>query len=522
MKNIKYLIIIFLAAFSLSCHDLEVPVENALTSQNFPTRTEHFIQASGPSYASFRNDLTIMYWFMQSLSTDETLLPARGGNWFDGARYVQLHKHEWNPDNGAVSATWNSLIGNITTINQNLAVVETAPNTPAKEQGIAELRALRAIRYFMMMDLYGNVPLLTKFGETEQPTTALRKDVFAFIEKETLESIPKLSGEVNALTYGRPTKYAAYALLAKMYLNSEVYTGQNRYADAVTMCNNIINSGKFTLETDFAKMFDITNGPQIKEFIFAVPFDNISGGQFFARYYLHRAMRNKFALPFTPSGSVSLQEEYLAYFNEPNDVRAKLILSGKQFLSNGEPIIIKTTKRGFDADYTGADATQSIDYHLELVPKHTFRNVASFDLGNDEKSWAQGYRYAKYAPDPTSTTRNQGNDVPLFRYADILLMKAECMLRGAGGSTAEALAIVNNLRKVRQASELSSLNLDSLLAERARELCYESWRRNDLIRFGKFEGTWGIKTDTDVNKRLYPVPRNILNLNPRLTQNPGY
>lgn len=523
MKKIKFILTGFVAVFFLSCHDLEVPVENALTSANFPIRTEHFIQASGPTYTNFRGSIALSYWFLQSLSTDESILPARGGNWYDGARYFQLHQHNWNPDNGQIDGTWNWITGTITTINQNIAVVETAPESPAKQQGLAELKAMRAIAYWIMLDLWGNVPLLTKFGVTEKPTTTPKKDIYAFIEKEVLEAIPNLSGDVNAATYGRPTKFVGYALLAKLYINSEVYIGQKRYDDVVKMCDIIIGSKKFALESNFVKVFDIDNGPQIKETIFAVPFDNIAGGQFLARYYLHRAMRAKYEIPFTPSGAISVQEEFLVNFNEEDDVRTKMLLKGRQFLNNGAPIVIKTTKRGFDQDYKEADASATIDYHLELVPKLEYRNLAAFDLGNDEKAWAQGYRYAKFFPDKTSTTRNQGNDFPFFRYSDVLLMKAEAIMRGAAATNGDTpLAIVNTLRKIRNASELKELNLDIMLAERGREFCNENWRRNDLIRFGKFEGKWGLKTDTDPNKRLYPIPRSILNINPKLTQNPGY
>lgn len=130
MKKIKYVITCAAALFLVSCHDLEVPVENALTSDNFPIKTEHFIQASGPTYTNFRGSIALSYWFLQSLSSDESILPARGGNWYDGARYFQLHQHNWNPDNGQVDGTWNWITGTITTINQNIAVVETAPSHP--------------------------------------------------------------------------------------------------------------------------------------------------------------------------------------------------------------------------------------------------------------------------------------------------------------------------------------------------------------------------------------------------------
>lgn len=201
MKNTLKAILPALALSLGACHNLDVPVENALTSDNFPIKTEHFIQASGPTYTSFRGNIALSYWFMQSLTTDEMILPARGGNWYDGARYFQLHQHNWNADNGVIDGGWNWITNTITTINQNLAVVETAPESPAKVQGLAELKAMRAISYFIMLDMWGNVPILTKFGDKTPPTTSPRKDVYAFVEKELIEAIPGLSADVNATTY---------------------------------------------------------------------------------------------------------------------------------------------------------------------------------------------------------------------------------------------------------------------------------------------------------------------------------
>lgn len=506
-----------------SCHDMELDITTQLTPDNFPKSEEHFISMSAGSYSAFRYDFAVKYWFLQTLSTDEAIMPARGGNWYDGARYEQLHKHTWGADHGFVLDTWNYLTNVISNTNKVLASVGES-----NQQMVAELKTLRALTYFMMMDLWGNIPIVTKFGEVTPPTTTQRGEVFNFIEAELKQSLPYLKDEVSADTYGRPTKYLAYAALAKMYLNAEVYIGADRNNNAIAYCDSIIASDKFSIESDYKKMFFFTNGPQIKEFIFAVPYSPATpdGWMLYNRYWLPRALRAKYSLNYTPSAPMStIRTFYEGYFQgDPLDVRTKMWLTGLQYLHNGNPVIVKTTKKGFDEFYTGSDANDPIDYHVELTPDLELRGTRQFDVGNDEKAWNMGYRNIKFYPDSTSTTRNQNTDVPLFRYSDILLMKAEAILRGGTPTLGHtALSLVNDVRSKRTtASALTDVNLDFIYAERTREFVGENWHRNDMIRFGKFEDSWGFKTDADVNKRLFPIPNAARQLNPSLTQNPGY
>ncbi|SFE34249.1 Starch-binding associating with outer membrane [Chitinophaga sp. CF118] len=529
-KLLQHILFTFLMAGCLSaCHDLDVPVESKLNPENFPKTQAQFILASGPVYTAFGNaTLTREYWFLQSLSTDESILPARGGNWFDGSKYQQTHLHTWNPDNGNVGGAWSFLTTTISTCNQVLSTFANSAVVP-DPQIVGEVKTMRALAYYFLMDSYGNVPVITTFGDTTQPGTTKRADVFAFIEKEVLDALPSLSTTVDASTYGRPTKYGAFALLAKMYLNATIYTGTERNADAVRMCDSIITAGKFALESNYRGMFAINNGPSIKEFIFAVPCTNSAtqnsqtSGQFFARYYLHRAMKAKYSLPYTPSGAISIMPEYYSYFNQTGDVRNDIFLKGKQYDYSGKPIVISTTNIGYDASYSGSNPTAAYNYELDLTPAIVLTNVDNFDCGNDEKSWAEGYRCIKFYPDSTSTSRNQDNDFPIFRYADILLMKSEAILRGAAETNGQtALSLINNVRTIRNTAALGSVTLDDLYAERNREMVYEAWHRNDMIRFGKFEGSWGYKTDADVNHRIYPIPTFARALNPKLDQNPGY
>ncbi len=538
MKKIsKFIPLLALLLSMVSCHEIDVPVTTELTPNVFPKTADQFVQAAGPPYAALRGSFALDYWFMQNLSTDAAILPARGGNWFDNQNYAMLHYHSWNKDHGSTNGTWNWLARLIGTTNQALSILdENIPaSTPTKPNQLAELKMVRALGYFMLMDLYGNVPLDTTFGDFTPHPKVDRAEVFNFIESEVKAALPLLSEETGITTYGRFNKNTAYALLAKMYLNAQVYTGTSRYQECIEACDNIIRSGKYTIEpmSTYLEMFYPNNGPQIKEFIFAIPFDpaagalpNTNGFMYLARYDVPRSHRTRFNLPFTPSAPQSTLPEFYASFNDPNDVRNKQWLTGPQFMADGvTPITVKTTKKGYDQFYTGADGGAELTYQVVLSPEIVLRqNPAAFDLGNDEIAWNMGYRNIKFYPDATSTNRNQNNDMPLFRYSDIILMKAEAILRGGAPTLGHtAVSLVNQLRANRTTSPaLADVTLEDVYTERNREFAWETWHRNDMIRFGKFEGKWGFKTDADVNRRIFPIPTTAMVLNPALTQNPGY
>jgi starch-binding outer membrane protein, SusD/RagB family len=534
MRRFIYIFIItFICGLLPSCHDLDVPVATQLTPETFPKTAEQFVLAGGPTYSQFRQEYAVAYWFLQTLSTDEAIMPARGGNWFDNGRYMQHHFHSWTPDNAHINGVWGYLSTTISISNQNMSLIESQEivgGTPADEAGkvtsLAELRMMRAIAVYMMMDLWGNVPIPTFFGDLTPIVNKPRAEVFNWIESEVKASLPSLSSEVGVNTYGRPNKYTAHALLAKLYLNAPVYINTPKYNEAIAACDSIISSGKYAVESAYLEMFYPNNGPQIKEFIFAIPFDGATpnGYMFFARYHLPRSHRTKFGLPFVPSAPMSTLPEYYAYFDDPNDVRNKQWLTGKQYNNDGTPIIVNTTKKGFDEDYTGADGADKVAYHVELTPDVVIKKLSTFDAGNDEKSWYMGFRNNKFYPDNTSATRNQSNDVPVFRYSDILLMKAESILRGGAATLGHTPAsLVNDVRSKRTTSPaLSDVTLEDVYKERVKEFTNENWHRNDMIRFGKFEDKWGYKTDSDPNKRLFPIPTGAIQLNPGLIQNPGY
>lgn len=557
MKNIQQITLSLLLAVVVmsSCHKLDVPVTSALVPEVFPTTQAQFNSVMGPIYTQLRSDFSIGYWQVQSHTTDESIQPAYGGNWFDGGRFRELHYHTYNKDNALLNGNWNYFSNMIGVSNQILFILGTAPDGSAKNQSIAEMKTMRAFAYWGLMDLFGNVPIDTVYGSKEQQTNTERAKVFTFIESELKSAIPNLSIAAGATMYGKPNQYVAQTLLAKLYLNAQVYTGTPRWNDAIAACDAVLNAGGGSLygfepRSTYLRMFYPQNGPSFKEFIFAIPYDasTSNGFQFHARYDLNRNLGIRYlysgSTPGTnvnpiinqttgnglvhnkPSGPRMTLPEFFANFNDPNDIRNQQWLSGKQYWQDGSPILVRTTKKGYDEFYTGSDGGANFTYHLELSEGPSLRrNPATFDCGNDEIAWNMGTRNIKFLADFTNpTSRNQNNDVPIFRYSDVVLMKAEAILRGGtptGGQT--ALGLVNSLRANRTTSPAwTSVTLNDLYAERARELAWECWRRNDAIRFGKYEDKWGFKTDADPNKRIFPIPQGAINTNPILKQNPGY
>ncbi|GGN07125.1 hypothetical protein GCM10010967_48210 [Dyadobacter beijingensis] len=536
ISYIKLLFSTLATASLLSCHDLEVPVTTALTTDVFPSTDEQFISAAGPVYVALRGNFGAEAYQIVAYSTDEGIMPARGGNWYDGGQNQTLHLHTWTVDNGYVNGHWTWLSTIIGVANQTLSILEEKmPEGAAKQTSLAEIKTVRALAYFMMMDAFGNVPIYTTYGDFAPKTNSPRTEVFNFVEKEILDALPNLSEASGVSQYGRANKWSAYALLAKMYLNAEYYTGKNRYNDCIAACDKVIGSGLYALEprSSYLNMFYPNNGPQMKEFVFAIPYDPAQTNTFpfrsvniRARYDIPRSMVKKFSLPYTPAGSAATLPEYYANFNDPNDIRNKQWLTGLQYMSDGvTPLTVTTTNIGYDQFYKGSDPSGAYTYQVNLTPDIVLRQSESaFDAGNDEIAWHMGYRNMKFYPDASSLNRNQNNDIPVFRYSDIILMKAEAILRGGSPTLGHtALSLVNELRAQRTTSPaLTSVNLEFIYAERAREFASEGWHRNDMIRFGKFEGKWGYKTDSDVNKRIFPIPRVALQLNPALVQNPGY
>ncbi|MCL7987144.1 RagB/SusD family nutrient uptake outer membrane protein [Sphingobacterium sp. lm-10] len=529
-----------------SCTDLDVDIKSQYTE--FPT-TERAAEAiSADVYAAYRSALGNNHWMVQTISSDEAVSLAIGTDYYDGGRFRELHVHNWTADNALLPGIWNGAMSGINLANNVLAIFNDDEGESA-----APMRAMRAYFYFILMDNFGAAPLIV--SKVDQiPERTSRAEICQFIESELLAVRERLPVAVSAATYGKATRHMADALLAKLYLNWSVYTAgdvatytpamtNEKLNEVVAFCDEIIQSGQFNLSSHrFLEKFRPDNGPQIRDFIFAMPYDREKQqGMTYARFWIHRSSQNQFApLPQSVGGTLRVLPTFLEKFNLPGDERNASYMGGLQYYWSdyapdlSRPFLIRTSKRGIDQDYTGADADAVFNWHMETTKEIKLRpdGGPTLNAGNDQKGRSMGYRSVKFYMDVNVTAanqRSQSNDVPIFRYADVLLMKAEAILRGAAptqGQTAQSL--INEIRTYVKAPNLTQQpTLTDLLDERAREFADESWRRNDLIRFGVFEQDWGFKSlytagYSENFRRIFPIPRPVMEVNTNWTQNNGY
>jgi len=541
---------IFLPAITVllllsGCSKLDVKVESQYVSSNFPTTAEDYAAIIGPIYSQLSSKYAIEYFRMQELTTDELILPGRDGNYDDGGQYRQHHNHTYTKDHTNVKDVWEWGFGGINTCNRVINIVNQSPspaNDPVKLAALAELKTMRSLFNFFMMDLYGNVPIIDSFPVNGSPATKTRAQVFQYIEsniKNVINNLPAKTATNTTSTYGHPTKGMAFALLAKMYINAEYYTGTQRYNDAVAMCDSVIQSKAYELDASQAAVFAPDNGPAIKETIFAIPYDALLiPNQQFTRHGIMAYLYPKYGVPSNLSISISTTPNFYDKFNLAGDERTNTWLVGKQYNNDGTPFTLTLKAKTLDASYPGVD--KDTVWHLTITKDIIMTGKKPFDVGNDYLARCMGIRSIKYYPDKATTaaTRNSSNDMPVFRLADIYLIKAEAILRGATATTVNGelqtpLLLLNKIRTRVKAAPAITIDLPSLLDERGREFYWECWRRNDLIRFGQFETEYPIPgdialpgytpgMDKSLTKRIFPVPASELKLNPKLVQNPGY
>jgi len=339
------------------------------------------------------------------------------------------------------------------------------------------------------------------FTDVSLPVQRTRAEAFAIIEKELVDNLPLLEEKPSADYYGRCTQPMAYAVLAKMYLNAQKWTGTARWTDAINMCNKIIALNSYSLETDYFKNFLIENTGS-KENIWVLPYDRKVGwGLQMHQYTLHPSQAGVYNISAPVWNGMVVKPDFYNLYNAA-DKRINSWMTGQQYDASGQPL--KTS--------TGAP----------LVFTST---VSSFNAAGE----LEGARCKKWQF-PTALQANQtmDNDWVFIRYADILLMKAEAIMRNNGGvPTQEAVDAVNLVRARAYGDQLhnytiAGLTLDELLNERGRELAWEGHRRQDLIRFGKWGNAWFGKPATPATKELYPIPSTALLANSNLHQNTGY
>lgn len=534
MKSyIKLLSLGALLAGSTACTDLDVDLDNQYTE--FPENPIASLGKYQACYTYFQNVLSRDYKEQILLSSDEFFPVAFGSDYRD-VRYSLPYLHMTNADNWFNESTFTAMTSGIVYCN-NVILEINGGNATEYAAAAAPVRAVRAFYHFILMDVYGDVPIMEFNQEEGVPVDRQpRAKVAEFIEKELLESMDDLSEENSLNTYGGPNKWMAKALLAKLYLNWGVYTNEittvtndtpnPKLNDCVKVCDDIIGSGVFEVGTGYRKKFFPDNKLNNRDFIYSTAY-NVDNGHDWGRYFQFRQNNNGtsyWGFPLTQScgGNIRVNPYMVDLLQAlPGDERAKTILGGDVYIY--DPSTYELTGERFV--YNGAPVTFTKD--ITLVSADIDMSVTK-----DINGWCSGYECVKYPINNTYNThsRRQTNDIPIFRYADILLTKAECILRGATATNGATVAgLVDEVRDCSGAPHVQgAFTLQDLLDERGREFFAELWRRNDLIRYGQFEkerlyvkeinpNGWN-----DKNKRLYPIGTAVMNTNTNWTQNPGY
>jgi len=495
------------------CTDLTETPASAITPENFYRNEAEVLGGLAAVYAQLRG-VTGDYWDATEVSSDEIIVPTRGNDWYDNGQWLELQRQTWtatSPSVGFMNGAWNVSFTGIARANVLLEALQKV-SVPNQAAIVAELRTLRGFYYYLLMDMFGGVQIVTT-TEIVARARATRDSVFKFIESELVAARTDLPDNWPAANNGRLTKGAADAILASMYLNAGVWmkeTGVSATAyntclgvqvsggvdacqAAIAAADRIINSGQYSLAANWRSNFTYDNQTS-PENIMVVKFLNKPdvGLTFIMRALHYNQLSN--ATPW--NGFATLAQTYNAF--DANDQRRQMWLAGPQTnVETGVPV----------NDRSGNP----------LVFTTTINDITVATEG-------EGPRFYKYPADPTRPAGEiNGNDYAVFRLAEIHLIKAEALNEQTPGSPA-ALLLVNALRArvFNPAEPLAAIDRAALLQERLFELAAEARRRQDLIRHGRFIEAWEHKPAGTANLILMPIPQSQLDANPLLVQNPGY
>ncbi len=453
------------------------------------------------------------YWSLQELSTDEAIMA------WDDATVKNFHWQNWAPNDVFLTALYSRIYYTIAVCNE---FIRNSNDGILKETGSfqenlmlfnAEARFLRAFSYWHAIDMFGNVPFVSEADQPGafSPERIVRADLFTYIESELMILENDLA-EAKMNEYGRVDRVSAWMLLAKLYLNAEVYIGENKYTEALTYINKVINSG-YSFDTNYQRIFSADNN-ESPEIIFPITFDGQNTQQYGGMTFLLHAS-NGGGMPLYGidggwGGIRSIKEMAELFGIQESDFST----------DNPEPTFADTRAKFYFNPESWEWEISNVGTFTQGIGILKFRNVTSTG-----------------GPAPNTHPTFASTDFPIFRLSDAYLMYAEAVVRGgSGGSMSAALGYVNDIQERAYGNSSnnitqSELTLDFLLDERGRELYWEAQRRTDLVRFNKFTGgdyVWQWKgkvqegTSTPSFRDLYPIPTNDLMSNPNLIQNDGY
>jgi starch-binding outer membrane protein, SusD/RagB family len=488
------------------CTDLKEDPYSVITPNKFYQNDDEVRAGLAAVYSQLNTVATGNYYYISIIASDEQVIPVRGQDWFDNGQHLETQRHTWQANSpmglNQVNSAWTQAYTGVARANVLLEAIETLP-IANKPRTIAETRVLRAYFYYVLMDLFGGVPIVTD-SKVEPRARATRAETFAFVEKELTEAKNDLPVTWPSTDYGRATKGWVDAMLASMYVNAEVFTGNvtaaglqkgtQQWQKAIDAADRVI-AGPYSLTADQAANFAATNNtsPEIVMVSARRPEAGVS-----LNFISDRLHYNQFSP--SPNNGRAAEPPTLRKFDTA-DKRYAVFLQGPQVsVLTGQPV----------NDRSGVRLNYTVD-----IP-----DITQATEGN-------GARIYKWPYDPNRVTTNHGNDYPIFRLAEMLLIKAEAL--NELGRTAEALTFINQVRaraftppKPLAAGMSQAQMRQAILDERLFELLDEGKRRTDLIRFGQWLAEGWNKPADQPHEVLMPIPQTQMDANPLLVQNPGY
>jgi len=522
-----------------SCLNLDEVVYSKMTAEEYYA---NFSEADVPAaLGKLYSDLRLLYagwdvhksgcWHYTNEEVGDTwVTPKRGGSWYDAGVYYRLNQHQWEWSDAHMLNNWRYAYSSINNCNRLMYEFRTAPVKDTLSM-MSEIRVARAYWYYNLCDMYGNVPIQTRYDVPEGylPKTAPRQKVFDFVVSEIEECLPNLLVK----EYGRWDQGAAKMLLAKCYLNAEswgVTVKENAWDKVIKLCDEIINSGKYSLESDYKAPF-VTNNENSNEIIMGIINDEVYDAS--VPFLLHLCtMHWKYCYHgntvtqywggccATPEFAMSYDEDDLRY--------EKSWFEGQLYDNTGA--YTGTPGTPMTCDPWDSRDKGKLLIHTKEIPIYLTEQGVPDEIPTTGEG--PGVRMQKYEI-RTGALNRLSNDFVLFRYADVLFMKAEALYwKNSGTATQEVCDLINQVRSRAFSNftddkkvTVGQLDDDRFLLEYAWEFCQEGHRRQQLIRFGQFlTKTWFLHdTPTnDPNRLLFPIPREEMLANPELKQNPGY
>lgn len=531
--KLKLLSVLFLL-FNLSCSDLSETVYSDLTEEGYIYKAEEIYSIIGPVYQNMRGFHSHSgFSISQETTSDILVMPANASGWDDGGMYKRMHLHTWNAEAPQVGNMWSTLYPGVLHANRIIEQLENdivqIPANLNKESLIAEMKVARAFYYWLLIDNFGDVPFVITTSQ-ELPTITAKEEIYQTIVQDVVSSLPQLIDDNNSLMYGRFNKWAAKALLANLYLNAEVYMGSQEWDKCIAECNDIINSNKYQLEQNYVDCFDANNHNSIEN-IFVIPYDEINGSGLYLSYSYHAASRATYNLGHTPwgAGSAKAVSQFIDTYDSSDSRLDATWEHGLQYAADGvTPLLCSYDRNG-----------EHLNYSKDL-PDGMYTT-------EDE-----GYRMRKFLPEMDGLYE-MNNDFPFFRYAQILMMKAECLLRQ--GKADDAAKIVVEVRqrafkdnpekavvtpaeltadskynfgyvenyKIVETGDKTPVKFGGFYDELGYEFALEWIRRRDMIRFGTYTTkSWLSHKPKGEKTKLFPIPQNVIDSNPNLSQNSDY